>query len=445
MRVILRKIPKILMALAFVAACASLTSPSAKAEGRPPPFGFPLAEGVFATALAAGPDGNIWFTAGSVLGKLTPAGEVTEYTLAMPSTAAIVRGPEGDLWFTQENGIGRTTTAGEVTSFPLPEEKSRPSAIAVGPDGNFWFTERTASRIGRISTGGTITEFPLPKGSLPNGIVAGPENVLWFTERGSPRVGRITTGGEISEFRVPGSVVKLSSIALGPDGNIWFGNEAKPQVGRITPSGKITMFPVPTEVGTRSLLAGPDGRIWFASGFEVGAISPVGAISWPACLTEHCLVPPNALAFAADGSLWIGAGVGHCPGYCGGGTEISYQFDPGGAGPYSLPPLTLAMGPRLAPLRNRRTSATVACGHKTGCQGVLRLDFARYRKGKRHFVVVARSRYALEAGEARRITLRISQANIDSFGSQKVYLTLTAGRTGKVEAKRVVTLVFDKH
>jgi len=441
----LRRFSTILLALAFLATCASFTSPSAKAEGRPPPFGFSLADGVFATALAAGSDGNIWFLGGRVLGKLTPAGEVTEYTLATASGAAIVSGPEGDLWFTQDDGIVRSTTAGEVTSFPLPEEKSGPSAITVGPDGNFWFTEETASRIGRISTGGTITEFPLPKGSLPNGIVAGPENVLWFTERGSHRIGRITTAGEISEFQVPGSVVELSSIALGSDGNLWFGDEAAPRVGRITTSGKITIFRVPTELGTRSLLAGPDGRIWFASGFEVGAISPAGVISWPACLTKRCLVPPSALAFAADGSLWIGAGVGHCPGYCGGGTEISYQFDPGGVGPYSLPPLTLAVGPRLAPVRNRRTSVTVACGHETGCQGILRLGKVRYRKGKRHFFVVARRSYALEGGEARRIAVRISQATIDSFSGQKVHLILTAGPTGEVEAKRAVTLPLGKH
>jgi virginiamycin B lyase len=53
--------------------------------------------------LAAGPDGNVWFVAGSghTLGRITPQGAIT--TFALPSGVAlygITLGPDGNLWFT---------------------------------------------------------------------------------------------------------------------------------------------------------------------------------------------------------------------------------------------------------------------------------------------------------------------------------------------------------
>ena len=37
--------------------------------------------------------------------------------------------------------IGRITPAGAVTEFPLPRPMSVPGNLTVGPDGNLWFTE----------------------------------------------------------------------------------------------------------------------------------------------------------------------------------------------------------------------------------------------------------------------------------------------------------------
>jgi hypothetical protein len=65
-------------------------------------------------SIATGPDGNLWFTesAASKIAKITPAGAVTEYSVA-PNTV--------------------------------------PSGITAGPDGNLWFTEMQTSKIGRIT------------------------------------------------------------------------------------------------------------------------------------------------------------------------------------------------------------------------------------------------------------------------------------------------------
>ena len=78
---------------------------------------------------------------------------VTEYPLLRGSAPfEITSGSDGNLWFTEGNKIGRITPAGSITEFPLPKADSEPLGIAPGPDGNLWFTEFRGNRIGRITT-----------------------------------------------------------------------------------------------------------------------------------------------------------------------------------------------------------------------------------------------------------------------------------------------------
>ena len=133
----------------------------------------------------------------------------------------ITTGPDGNLWFTGGNQIGRMTSDGVVTAFPLPPVSS-PSGITVGPDGNLWFSNSGTSTIGRISTTGDITLFPVPtEFSSPVGITSGPDGALWFTEESlsfGNKVGRITTGGAAVEFPLPTTRSQPFAIVAGPDG-----------------------------------------------------------------------------------------------------------------------------------------------------------------------------------------------------------------------------------
>ncbi len=91
---------------------------------------------------------------------------VTEFPIPTASSrpGIIAAGPDGNLWFTEysANQIGRITTAGAITEFPLPAGHFGPSGIAAGPDGNLWFTEETGNQISRITTAGVVTGFPIP-------------------------------------------------------------------------------------------------------------------------------------------------------------------------------------------------------------------------------------------------------------------------------------------
>jgi streptogramin lyase len=138
---------------------------------------------------------------GSRIGRITPAGVITEFPITGGGDAlhpgGITLGPDGNLWFTGDAAIVRITPAGVQTDFSLGHIVVGPVDITSGPDRNLWFTEFTANRIGRITPAGVITEFGagISFGASPHDIAAGPDGNLWFTENNGHRIGRITTTG----------------------------------------------------------------------------------------------------------------------------------------------------------------------------------------------------------------------------------------------------------
>src|SRR5262245_6825827 len=96
---------------------------------------------------------------------LTPA--ITEFPIPTANSflVGIAAGPDGNLWFTERFGdkigeINPTTHA--IAEFPVPTANALPNEITAGPDGNLWFTER-AGKIGEINpTTHAIAEFPVP-------------------------------------------------------------------------------------------------------------------------------------------------------------------------------------------------------------------------------------------------------------------------------------------
>jgi streptogramin lyase len=94
---------------------------------------------------------------GNKIGRITPAGAITEFSLGAVTPLVITSGP-GGLWFTEGDGnqIGRITTAGAVSEYPVPTGGSVPEGITTGPDGNVWFTESQAGKIGKLATGFSV-------------------------------------------------------------------------------------------------------------------------------------------------------------------------------------------------------------------------------------------------------------------------------------------------
>ncbi|HXC75648.1 MAG TPA: GH25 family lysozyme [Candidatus Acidoferrum sp.] len=284
-----------------------------------------------------GPDGNSWFTepTGNKIGKITPAGVVTEYASGIAAAAglgAITAGPDGNVWFTESGAdkVGRITPAGVVTEFTTGiTPGSSPEGIVAGPDGNLWFTEDKvgglgADGIGRITPTGTVTIFTtgLTTGTAPTAMAAGADGNLWFTEQSGGRIGRVTTAGVINEFADGLSPLGLGAIATGQDGNLWVTESSAGEIARVTTAGVATQFSTGITPSSQpaSITSGPDGSLWFteASGDRVGQITPAGAVTEYAGLTPSGA--PDGIAMGPDLNLWFTES---------GGSRIGRVYQPG--------------------------------------------------------------------------------------------------------------------
>lgn len=307
-----RGISCVVVALTGIASLGWPGGVMALPEGSVGQFAVPTAESE-PGGLAAGPDGNMWFTEykGEKIGRITTSGAISEFSIptekARPEGLTV--GAEGNLWFDERNGnkIGMITPSGTISEFAIPTPESEPEDIALGPDGNLWFTEYKANKIGRITPVGAITEFPLPTAeSGPLGIAAGPDGNVWFTEYKKDQIGRITPNGSIIEFPMPSAESGPWHIAPGPDGNLWFTEFKGDKIGRITPNGVFSEFSIPTaESLPTDIAAGPDGSIWFIEykGDKIGRITPSGAIAeFPLSSAES---GPSGLAAGPDGNMWF--------------------------------------------------------------------------------------------------------------------------------------------
>lgn len=237
-----------------------------------------------AFAITAGPDGNLWFANADYgdVGTITPAGELTEHVLAGGEIADIAAGPDGNLWFTRPvaGQIATITPAGEVTVVAtFADFRASAYSIAAGPDGNMWFTMPSANRVGKVTTAGAVTEYAtgISAGAVPYSIALGPDGNLWFTESSGNRIGKITTAGVVTEHAAGISAGSSPhEIAAGPDGNMWFTERTGNRIGRITPAGVVTEFTSGISSGAQpsGIAAGPDGNMWFTEG--AGRIGKIG-------------------------------------------------------------------------------------------------------------------------------------------------------------------------
>jgi streptogramin lyase len=306
-----------------------------------------------AGAVTAGPDGNVWFTDPftNEIGRITPEGQVTEFTAPFGRAGVITAGPDGNLWFSTGDisarpAIGRVTPDGQFATFPIPDQLAGVAALTAGPDGNVWFTELiypNEEKVGRITPTGQLTQFSItvPPGTSasPGSITTGPDGNLYFSHDGilasiSPNGAirdhiaenvpfAITTGpdgniwasgprfdpqtgvvvgdiierispqtGSVTTFNVGTASGSASSISAGPDGNLWFTEPDADEIGRITPSGQITLFNVPTAGSEPTgIVAGPNGNIWFteAASRHIGEYFLTGTPPQPAAPTTTAL------------------------------------------------------------------------------------------------------------------------------------------------------------
>ena len=179
------------------------------------------------TDITTGPDGALWFGEQGIVGRITTKGALTEFTLPpCPSGGKVpirqafylAAGTDGNVWFTDPNpcfpgenignSIGRIRTNGTyIGDFFPPTADSFPEGITSG-DGKMWFTEFCGNNVGSVTTTGSFQEFPIPSGAPPAFLctnnTSGPQQLinghdgaggslrLWFAESNTAKIASVT-------------------------------------------------------------------------------------------------------------------------------------------------------------------------------------------------------------------------------------------------------------
>ncbi|HEY7124054.1 MAG TPA: hypothetical protein VH540_08910 [Ktedonobacterales bacterium] len=114
----------------------------------------------FPQDITAGPDGALWFTLNtSQIGRMTLQGVFTIFALPPFQDSygrtnpeqpwGITTGPDGNLWFSGVQVIGRITPQGHMSEFSIPSAGAGVELTA-GPDQALWFTHPAGNWIGQL-------------------------------------------------------------------------------------------------------------------------------------------------------------------------------------------------------------------------------------------------------------------------------------------------------
>lgn len=298
-------------------------------------------------SLAAGREGNVWFACtietnygyGSrvKVGRVTPAGEVTEFgggrfpKNMVPGEIAVAA--DGDLWVPLEGGkraapvIARVTPSGQITIEKVSVgPKYHVTDLVAGRSGYLWFTtaplatagpryEWKDSALWQIAPDGTISKLPFALGGGYPRLAVGPEGDLWFTSKPASGVAteafvRLAPGGAPVELGadIPGFSPGLPLFA--PDGSAWFfTGEEPPRAGRISATGEIT-FGTKVEPGSGNVAGstiGSDGNLWFGFQSAIERVTASGQVTaFTKCLRySQPFFGPASLVTAADGNIYF--------------------------------------------------------------------------------------------------------------------------------------------
>ena len=265
------------------------------------------------------PDGSMWFGEGASIARADMKGRITKFATSPPGVSNdVAAGPDGNYWFTEIIGdkIGKISPRPpySMVEFRLPTPLSEPDAIVRGPDGNMWFTE-WAARIGRIQVHPPyrIDEFAVPGGRVIHKMVVGSDRNLWFTDPFNDAVGRIVLHGRtaaptIAEFHVASGSTP-AGLTNGPDGALWLTEAGTGRIGRLSPRHpeKLTEFRAASSSSTPlDITVGRDGGFWFTEVFG-NAIGHLRLRRGKAPVFTECPVPdsPYFIASGPDGNLWF--------------------------------------------------------------------------------------------------------------------------------------------
>ena len=171
------------------------------------------------------------------IGRLTAEQGIFRISAAPTSNApnpnGICVGPDGALWFTESSKIGRMSTSGAITEISHQHfDRGRLFYRSGSGRAALWFTERDVGGYYRPPShaSGAYTEYPIGGGLLSTGCKPqfphyDRRRLRWRTPyfaAGNSEVGRITTAGNVQRSPESHPNTFVQTLLLGPDGALWF-------------------------------------------------------------------------------------------------------------------------------------------------------------------------------------------------------------------------------
>jgi streptogramin lyase len=214
------------------------------------------------TTIVSGARGDLWFTYSlyspndariqDFIGRVTTAGvfklfPVSSFSADAGDFLSLAAGADGNLWFTTLSAaapLGRMTPDGAVSYFRVSVinpasvgTASKPSLVLTG------INAKEQAEAFKVSPSGAMAQYKLPHGI--SGAFAtylgAADGSLWFSSGTGPtRLGRITARGMAVSYNVSKAIPgysNIGSMAVGQDGNLYLvdiGNSAT-ELYRVSP------------------------------------------------------------------------------------------------------------------------------------------------------------------------------------------------------------------
>lgn len=294
-------------------------------------------------AIAAAPDGSVWFGEQALpgLGHLFPNGTLVEYQWPFDdsgsgnlcSSRTSIWGIalwDGKVWASDVAGnqlVGLDPANDSLTRVSVPTKGAYPYTMTVGPDGqSLWFTELFASKIGRLFPNQTIKEYTVGNGqATPTQVTFANDTLGYFVNVGSglnslpPAAFSFNPQAVSSSQALVGGNQTLyspNSLSLG-DGGLWLTQHAASSVVFYNFTGRTwTTYPTSTVSYIDTTLpywVQTNGtQLWFNEHY---ANRMADLDTKTGTITEYSLADPpisnssqieNALTFALGGNrVWF--------------------------------------------------------------------------------------------------------------------------------------------
>ena len=275
----------------------------------------PIAFGAAPSALAAGTDGSMWFTAAGEravggtpgIGRIARDGTVTQFGEGLPSNArprGLVRAGDGTMWFVDDPGqsVGRVTPAGAIEELRVMH--ANVAGLAPAPDGDVWLVFAKGAQIGRVGADRIIRRSPTraPRGVKPVTAVAALAGGRAAFAAG-PWLATVARSGTVTWRSVP-QAVRASTLAFGPDGRLWM-TTTNGRILRLDARGRRASRVTSTLVREVTAMAAGAGRMWLTQPDRdrVVEVTPRGRVIRHGPASPR--LRPVAVARDGRGRLWF--------------------------------------------------------------------------------------------------------------------------------------------